>query len=162
MTDLVNPLPVLVVSSRQEDHVLFEVFLSGTGYALHHALTLAEALTALERHPVRVIVTERTLTDGSWVDVHPPLGSALEPPLVIVFSDPEDAASWAHAFNVGAFDVLSRPLVEKIVEGSVTLANLRWSRSAERHSARAENPLATPLPRKLSGKEKAKTRSTAA
>jgi DNA-binding NtrC family response regulator len=131
-----NPLPVLVVSSLQEDHELFNVFLGSAAYSLHHAFTLADAVATLEKCPIHVMVTERTLPDGCWVDIQSP---SLKPPLVIVFSDPEDASSWAQAFNVGAFDMFYRPLVEKIVEGSVSLASVRWSRMAELSSAPAEN-----------------------
>lgn len=126
-----NPFAVLVVSANEEDHALFEVFLSSVGYILYHASTLAEAITILGQSPVPVIVTERTLPDGSWIGVRVSSGSPCNPPLVIVFSDPGDATFWAQAFNLGAFDVLYRPRAETIVAGAVNLANLRWSRAFE-------------------------------
>jgi DNA-binding response OmpR family regulator len=139
-----NPFPVLMASSNEEDHALFEIFLSGVGYTVHHAWTLADALSILGESRVAVVITERTLPDGSWVGVQVSSESPCNPPLVIVFSDPGDATFWAQAFNLGAFDVLHRPLDETIVARAVNLANLRWSRTVEAADARSTNPCRFP------------------
>jgi DNA-binding NtrC family response regulator len=126
-----NPFPVLVVSSMKEDHAVFDVFIGGVGYTVHHASTLADAISILGKSQIAVVVTERTLPDGSWVGVLAKSNSPSNSPLVIVFTDPVDATFWAQAFNLGAFDFLHPPLAEAIVARAVTLANLRWSRTVE-------------------------------
>ena len=134
-----NPFPVLVVSANEEDHKVFDVFLSRVGYTLHHASTLAAAISILQELPVPVIVTERTLPDGSWIGFQVSSDSPCHPPLVIVFSDPGDATFWAQAFNLGAFDVVHRPLTETIVARAINLAHLRWARAIEESDARSAN-----------------------
>ena len=126
-----DPFPVLVVSSMEEDHAVFDVFIGGVGYTVHHASTLADAISILGKSQVAVVVTERTLPDGSWVGVLANCNLPFNSPLVIVFTDPVDATFWAQAFNLGAFDFLHPPLAEAIVARAVTLANLRWSRMVE-------------------------------
>jgi DNA-binding response OmpR family regulator len=135
-----NPFPVLVVTAHEADHDLFELFLGGVGYTVHHAWTLAEAIRILQEFSIVVVITERSLPDGSWIGVQVSSDLPCKPPLVIVFRDAGDATFWAQAFNLGAFDVLHRPLAETIVARAVNLANLRWSRAVEEHGAGAANP----------------------
>ena len=134
-----SPFPVLVVSSLEEDHAVFDVFIGGVGYTVHHASTLADAISILGKSQIAVVVTERTLPDGSWVGVLANSNSPSNSPLVIVFTDPVDATFWAQAFNLGAFDFLHPPLAEAIVARAVTLANLRWSRTVEQVDVRSAN-----------------------
>ncbi len=134
-----NPFPVLVVSSMEEDHAVFDVFIGGVGYTVHHASTLADAISILGKSQVAVVVTERTLPDGSWVGVLANSNSPSNSPLVIVFTDPVDATFWAQAFNLGAFDFLHPPLAEAIVARAITLASLRWSRTVREVDTQSAN-----------------------
>jgi hypothetical protein len=136
---VISPFHVLLVSLHPEDHALLPAPLSSVDCVVYHAFTCAEAIDILNRCVLPVIVTERTLADGDWTKILQAGSLEPDPAKVIVLSAPGDYQFWADALILGAFDVLYQPLMEIPATDAIVLAYVRWKRSAEQMSARAEN-----------------------
>jgi DNA-binding response OmpR family regulator len=66
-----------------------------------------------------VVVCERDLPPGSWKDVLEQVTILSDPPSLIVTSRLADERLWAEALNLGAYDVLAKPLTERKRCGSL-------------------------------------------
>jgi DNA-binding NtrC family response regulator len=138
-----DPIPVLLVSARGEDHASYPALFGSANCVLHHALTCLEAVAMLGLYPYPVVVTDQTMPDGSWLDIQYASDSRSNPPQVIVLANTGDHTFWADALLGGALDALYRPLTDKCVAAAVVVGYRRWTRSAEMINARAESILAT-------------------
>lgn len=123
---------VLVVSPSDSDHRSFERIFSHTNWTLSHASGCREALRALERAPVSVVVCEARLPDGTWRDLLEALRAWPLPPLMIVTSDFADTVLWAEALNLGAYDFLAKPFNQPEVIQIISLAWLFWKEQTRR------------------------------
>jgi DNA-binding response OmpR family regulator len=136
-----DPIPVLLVSARVEDHDTYPTLASSVNCIFHHALTCAEAVAMLGLYPYPVVVTDRTMPDGTWLDIQSDARS--NPAQVIVLAAAGDYTFWADALLAGALDALYLPLTDQPLSAAISVGYRRWSRSAELISARAESILAT-------------------
>ena len=80
------------------------------GWRLYGADSLRSGLTLLRRRAASVVITEKNLPTGSWRDVLEATRLVSRPPLVVVSSIHADDYLWAEALNLGAYDVLSKPI----------------------------------------------------
>lgn len=100
----------LLISPFEQDHKLLQSLFREQGWKLHGAGSLESALKLLRRGVVSVVITEKDLPVGNWKDV---LGAVLHlssAPLVVVTSLHADDYLWAEALNLGAYDVLTKPI----------------------------------------------------
>lgn len=100
----------LLISPFEQDHKLLRSLFREQGWKLHGAGSLESALKLLRRGVVSVVITEKDLPVGNWKDV---LGAVLHlssGPLVVVTSLHADDYLWVEALNLGAYDVLSKPI----------------------------------------------------
>ncbi|MBZ5581431.1 MAG: hypothetical protein LAQ30_04355 [Acidobacteriia bacterium] len=127
---------VFSVSPAEEDHVVLGQILTGSNgtnlkFSVEASLTLASALTVLQKSRIPIVVSERDLPPGSWKDLLDHSTHLEVPPLLIVTSRVADERLWAEALNLGAWDVLRKPFdaqeVRRVVEG----AWLRWTNEHE-------------------------------
>jgi DNA-binding NarL/FixJ family response regulator len=88
--------------------------------------TLTSAFAELRRHRIPIVLCERELEPGSWLDMLEGLLSLPEPPFLIVTSRLADERFWAEALNRGAYDVLAKPFDLKEVVRVLSLAWLHW------------------------------------
>ena len=109
-TTLPKPQGVLLISPFEEDHEIFGDLFRRRGWRLEHASSIGEASALLSENPAAVVITERDLSRGNWKDVLEAMGSMPSPPLLIVISRLADEHLWAEALNLGAYDVLAKPL----------------------------------------------------
>jgi len=72
------------------------------------------------------------LADGTWQKVLSEFGDLPSPPMFIVTSRLADERLWSEALNLGAYDVLAKPLHTKEVLHGVGLAGHLWKRQWER------------------------------
>jgi len=100
----------LLISPFEQDHKLLQSLFREQGWKLHGAGSLESALERLRRGIVSVVITERDLPVGNWKDV---LGAVLHlssAPLIVVTSLHADDYLWVEALNLGAYDVLTKPI----------------------------------------------------
>jgi DNA-binding response OmpR family regulator len=129
-SDEIEGATVLSISPNEEDHVSLQSIV-GRARALFKADGLPAALTALQQHELSVVVCERDLPAGSWLDVLTYLYDLPHPPSLIVTSRSADDRLWAEALNLGAWDVLAKPFDRIEVLRSIRAAWKQWRDRAE-------------------------------
>jgi DNA-binding NtrC family response regulator len=121
-----NGLVALSVSPSQDDHVALQRTLNPAAAALFEADCPLSAQALLRKHPIGVVICERDLRRGTWVDVLKVLQVVVDQPPLIVTSRFADDELWSTALNRGAYDVLAKPFDEQELNRTVNLAWLRW------------------------------------
>jgi DNA-binding NtrC family response regulator len=109
---------VLSVSPIAADHTSFSAILDRFGripfgdskWTLRPCATVESAMAALSQARIPFVVAERDLAPGSWRDILKNVLSHPDPPMLIVTSRLADESLWAEALNLGAYDVLTKPL----------------------------------------------------
>lgn len=108
--DSYEPVGIVSVSPAPEDHESLQRCLSDP-WILHRAFDLREATELLRaRTGTPVVVCERDLQPTAWKQLLVELAAVAEPPLLIVTSRCPDERLWAEALNLGAHDVLAKPI----------------------------------------------------
>jgi CheY-like chemotaxis protein len=100
----------LLISPVEEDHAILKALFQHNGWTLHVTSSLSSACALLREEATSVVITERDLPDGDWKDVLVAIHILRKPPLLIVISRLADGYLWAEALNLGAYDVLAKPL----------------------------------------------------
>ena len=124
-------LTVLSVSPLQDDHLSLQAIFGLSTWTLFSADRVPLALPLLLQHAISVVVCERDLRPGTWVDLMKHIQSIPNPPALIVTSRLADDRLWAEALNLGAWDVLAKPFVRSEVIRSVKLAWDHWHRQIQ-------------------------------
>ena len=122
---------VLLISPFESDHLQLAAILKNSGWRQHSARNRAVALDFLRGRRVPVVICESELPDGTWMDVFAELGRMAHAPLLVVTSRLADERLWSEALNLGAYNVLAKPLNSKEVLHVVSLAALLWQRQWE-------------------------------
>jgi DNA-binding NtrC family response regulator len=100
---------VLFVTPHSQDADLLSRMLSPLPLHLEHVADFAHLRAKMQDHSYRVILTESTLPDGTWLAVLE-LARVLKPsPEVIVTQALADARFWSEALNLGAYDLIPQP-----------------------------------------------------
>jgi DNA-binding NtrC family response regulator len=119
---------ILFLSGHPDDAHLLSQMLQSLPLVMDHAENLRQARTRLRRGEYDVVLTERALPDGSWLDA---LHLAREGPRdpVLIVTDPQaDARFWSQALNLGAYDLLAQPFYEPEVRRILSYACSRPQR----------------------------------
>ena len=122
---------VLSVSPLAEDHFSLQAIFNRSRWELHRADCLASALQVLSRREIGVVICERNLAPGSWIDLMEEGRFLPHAPSLIVTSRLADDALWAEALNLGAYDVLAKPFDRAELVRSVSSAWLHWFHSRQ-------------------------------
>lgn len=123
---------VLLISPFAEDHQHLRDILKHSKWQQFGARTHKESFEFLRENVTPVVISESELPDGTWQDVLHELGRMPCPPLLVVTSRIADDRLWSEALNLGAYNVLAKPLNKKEVFHVVGLAWLSWKRRWER------------------------------
>jgi DNA-binding NtrC family response regulator len=116
---------VLFVSPNLQDARSLAQMLDDVPLPLVHAVSLKEAASKLETGNFKVVLTEATLEDGTWLDV---LKVARLTATELVVTHPwADARFWAEAINLGAYDLLAQPFLGAEVRRVLASASGRKS-----------------------------------
>ena len=83
-------------------------------------------MSLLCRSRVPVIVCERRLPDGNWLDLLGQISLLPSPPRLIVTAANADEALWTEVLNMGGYDVLMKPLDGDEVRRVLMLACEEW------------------------------------
>lgn len=119
-------LTVLSVSPFEEDNSCLEAIIGHSRWTLLKADKLPTARDLLQRHDISVVVCERDLMAGTWIDILKQIQPMPHPPSLIVTSKLADDRLWAEALNLGAWDVLAKPFNRSEVIRSVKRAWDHW------------------------------------
>ena len=93
---------------------------------LFKARDINSALMLLQKHDIAVVLCERDLLLGTWIDVLEHINALPIPPSLIVTSRLADEQLWAEALNLGAWDVLAKPFDRSEVVRCVESARRHW------------------------------------
>ena len=133
-----GPLPgnVLFVSPVRRDHAALRHILLRKARAIS-AASCRKALRQLRQTPVPVVLCDRDLPDGSWLDILGQADRAPSRPLVIVASRLADERLWSEVLNLGAFDLIAKPFSASDVLHVLSAAwlHVQALRSGERTAA---------------------------
>ena len=121
-------IAVLSVSPIQQDHDTLAKLLGHDQWRIHNALSLQSASAFLRAHAVPLVICEHDLLPGSWTQLLDEIRLLSIPPFLIVTSRVADDYLWAEALNLGAYDVLAKPLDRTEVTRILSLAWLHWQR----------------------------------
>jgi DNA-binding NtrC family response regulator len=116
-------LVVLSISPDEDDHLLLEQTLVSTLYKTNSPSSVP---ALIRTHNVNVVICERDLSPGTWLEVLEELMLLPDAPPLIVTSRLADDALWIEALHRGAYDVLAKPFNHREVIRSVNLAFLHW------------------------------------
>ena len=119
-------LTVLSVSPMEEDHRCLQEIIGNSNWILLEADSVSPALTFLQHYEISVILCERDLMSGTWVDILKNIKYLPHTPSLIVTSRLADERLWAEAMNLGAWEVLAKPFDRNELLRTVKLAWLHW------------------------------------
>jgi response regulator RpfG family c-di-GMP phosphodiesterase len=92
---------------------------------------IVAALALVRQLEVSVVLCERDLLPGTYIDLLEQIKAMPNPPSLIVASRLADERLWAEALNLGAWDVLATPLDRNEVVRSLKSGWLHWR--SQRH-----------------------------
>ncbi len=131
---------ILLVSPEPEDSAILRDILSSSAGGIESVPGWNQATSLLQNGAFGVVITERDLPDGSWLDVLSVIQALSQTPLLIVVSRLADDRLWAEVLNRCGFDVLLKPFVRDEVIRVVGHALRKWSEMApKRPAVRAES-----------------------
>jgi DNA-binding NtrC family response regulator len=120
---------VLLVSPFEEDHLNLRAILRHSKLQPQRARTQSEAMEYVRDNVTPVVICESDLPDGSWQDLWAQFGRMECPPRLVVSSRFADERLWSEVLNLGAYNVLAKPLNTKEVFHVVGLAVQSWERT---------------------------------
>jgi DNA-binding response OmpR family regulator len=123
---------VLAVSPYEEDHACLRMIFSHSNWRIFRARDCHEAIQFASENRVAVVISERDLPDGNWKRLLELLSTLPAPPLLVVTARDADDSLWAEVLNLGAYDVLSKPLDRAEVTRIISLAWLHWKEELDR------------------------------
>ena len=100
----------LLVSPDEEDHEILNALFQHNSWILRRVSSVNSASALLNEGTTYIVITERHLPVGDWKDVLELIRHLPKAPLLIVISRGADNYLWAEAVNLGAYDVLEKPL----------------------------------------------------
>ena len=117
---------LLSVSPFQDDHDTLASLLGRDQWRIHNALSLQSASAFLRSHAVPLVVCEYDLSPDRWTQLLDETRLLSIPPVLIMTCRVADDSLWAEALNVGAYDVLAKPLDRTEVTRVLSSAWLHW------------------------------------
>jgi DNA-binding NtrC family response regulator len=112
-------LTILSVSPVDVDHSSLGALIADSSCVLMKAHDLGSALSLLKQHNIAVVLCERELRPGTYIDLLEHIIAKPNALSLIVASRLADERLWAEALNLGASDVLAKPFDRSEVLRSV-------------------------------------------
>jgi DNA-binding NtrC family response regulator len=90
----------------------------------------------LQQHEIGVVVCDQELRPGTWIDMLKHLNALPVAPPLIVTSRLADWHLWAKALNLGAWDVLAKPLnLSELIRSVQSASQNRYDQTGLRATA---------------------------
>jgi len=121
------PVSALLVGEYAAERPLVHDVFQKCGWRLLEARDRGRALESLVCNPVQVVITESDLPKWDWRRALEDLGRLALPPQLVVTSRTADEHLWAEVLNMGAYDVLTRPLDGEELERVVAAASRQFA-----------------------------------
>ena len=121
-------IALLSVSPLQDDHDTLASLLDRDQWRIHNAPSLRSASVFLRAHVVPLVICEHDLSPGTWTQLLDEIRLLAIPPILVVTCRVTDDHLWAEALNMGAYDVLAKPLNRTEVTRVLSSAWLHWQR----------------------------------
>jgi DNA-binding NtrC family response regulator len=135
-------MTVLVLSPLEGDHSSFQAIIGHSNWVVFHAYDLVSAVTILQRQEIAVLLCERDLVPGTWIDALEYTKSMPNAPSVIITARSADERLWVEALNFGAWDVLSKLFDRTEVIRGVESAWQHWQDQMQTRGTLAKTPAA--------------------
>jgi len=119
-------LTVLSVSPLEADYLSLQAIFRHSTWRLFSARDVVSALALLQQHETAVVLCEKDLRPGTWIDVLEHTNTLRHPPSLIVTSRLADEGLWSEVLNLGAWDVLAKPFDRKEVFRCVKSGWQHW------------------------------------
>lgn len=132
-------IPILLVSPHNEDLTALRNILHNRQWVITHCDQFRDASEHIASNAYSIVVTERTLPDGSWKDILKASQSQSRPPLVVACGHADDNL-WAEVLNLGGYDVLLKPFDRTEV---TRVAGMAWRRFGNVRKPAASQKAAT-------------------
>ncbi len=120
---------ILLVSPYDEDHLHLRAILRHSSWQPFSARTQREGIEFLRENVTPVVICECDLPDGAWQDMLSQFARMDCPPLLVVTSRFADERLWSEVLNLGAYNVLAKPLSAKEVFHVIGCASMAWKRA---------------------------------
>jgi DNA-binding NtrC family response regulator len=124
---------VLSVGPNEKDRASLERIVR-FNWTVVAAATVASALSVLRETPIPIVISDSEIASGTWRDLLDQISLLPDPPLLIVTSRLADERLWAEAVNLGAWDVLAKPLDTEEV---IRIVSFAWQHWRDRHNVYA-------------------------
>ena len=120
-------VPILVVDDNRSIAEFCRVALTEAGHSVITAHSTEEALEALERHPIDIILSDIRMPGVSGMDLLRMVSKGPHPPSVILMTGFATVASAVEALKMGAYDYIEKPfgrdrlvsLVERLIQARI-------------------------------------------
>ncbi len=123
---------LLLISPFDEDHQRLRDILKHSNWRQHDASSQSEAFAFLQGNVTPVAICESELPDGTWQEVLCRFSAMQRPPMLVVTSRMADDRLWSEALNLGAYNVLAKPLNMREVFHVGSLACMAWKQRWEK------------------------------
>ena len=122
--------PILFVSPVRQDQAELRRIMCRTHRTIA-AATCRRALRPIQEGGVQIVLCDRNLPDGTWLDILGQVAASGDPPLLIVTSRVADERLWAEVLNLGGFDLIAKPFAATEVLHVLSAASV-YKRSPRR------------------------------
>jgi DNA-binding NtrC family response regulator len=124
----------LIVAATEGDRRLVAAAIAPSGWTSRFVADAGSARTALASGAIPLVIVDGDARTA-WRELLRPGAGDIASPRVIVMTRCADAALWAEAFNLGAYDVLAKPLDAGEVRWVVGEARLERDGAQDRKAA---------------------------
>lgn len=132
---------VLLVSPSDADHAaLCEILQqvrqnpeTNCRWLVCPVISLESVAEVLEKQEIPIVISDDSVSPGTWQMIVQRISLVPDPPLLIVTSRWADEHLWAEALNLGAWDVLAKPFSTEEV---IRVVNSAWRHWQDRHGPR--------------------------
>jgi len=132
MDEKSSAVSVLTVSPFESDLILLSNLISHSAWSHRCARSVQDACAILNSEEIHVVLCDVELPDGDWRTVLEFATEIAVPPELVVLSRVPDERLWATVLNVGAWDVLTKPINPKEFYRTVHHAFRNWAENAKR------------------------------
>ena len=133
MDETSSAINVLIVSPYEPDLILLSNLISHSAWSCRSARTMDEARSILTTNDLHVVLCEADIPGGGWESVLDHASSTRNKPELIVLARNPDEKLWATVLNLGAWDLLPKPVYGKDLYRTVHHAFRHWSEKSRPH-----------------------------